>query len=213
MQTNPDTTTAPSARPGTANGPYYDPNDVAIDKDPYPVWKRLRDEQPLSYNEKHDFCALSRFDDVETYQKDWRRYTSSRGTLLEPIKAGVQAPPGTITFEDPPAHEPHRALLTSAFTPRRIAALEPKVCGYCARSLDPLLGKGRFDFIADIGAPEPNVVWIPESDQQSIRDWIDDGFKLSDGAPSDALPRRPRTRVRSSPSTSSGARRTRPMTS
>ena len=44
---------------------YYDPYDFEIDTDPYPVWRRLRDEQPLYYNEKHDFYALSRFDDVE----------------------------------------------------------------------------------------------------------------------------------------------------
>ena len=44
---------------------YYDPYDFEIDADPYPVWKRLRDEAPLYYNEKYDFFALSRFDDVE----------------------------------------------------------------------------------------------------------------------------------------------------
>ena len=167
-------------------GVYYDPYDIGIDKDPYPVWKRLRDEQPLYYNEKHGFYALSRFDDVETCQKDWRRYSSSRGTLLELIKAGVQAPPGTIIFEDPPDHDLHRGLLTAAFTPRRIAALEPKVREFCARSLDPLVGKGRFDFIADIGAPVPMrtigmLLGIPESDQQAIRDRIDDGLKLKEG--------------------------------
>ena len=44
---------------------YYDPYDFEIDADPYPVWRRLRDEAPLYYNEKYDFYALSRFDDVE----------------------------------------------------------------------------------------------------------------------------------------------------
>ena len=47
---------------------YYDPYDFEIDADPYPVWKRLRDEAPLYYNEKHDFYALSRFDDVKQLQ-------------------------------------------------------------------------------------------------------------------------------------------------
>jgi cytochrome P450 len=192
MQTNPDTTAEPSAHRGSANGPYYDPYDVEIDKDPYPVWKRLRDEQPLYYNEKHDFYALSRFDDVETCQKDWRRYSSSRGTLLELIKGGIEAPPGTIIFEDPPQHDLHRALLTGAFTPRRIAALEPKVREYCARSLDPLVGKGGFDFIADVGAPVPMrtiglLLGIPEADQQAIRDRIEGSLKLTGGAPADDM--------------------------
>ena len=44
---------------------YYDPYDFEIDADPYPVWKRMRDEAPLYYNETHDFFALSRFEDVE----------------------------------------------------------------------------------------------------------------------------------------------------
>ena len=43
---------------------YYDPYDFEIDTDPYPIWKRLRDEAPLYYNEKYDFYAVSRFDDV-----------------------------------------------------------------------------------------------------------------------------------------------------
>ena len=44
---------------------YYDPYDFEIDADPYPLWRRLRDERPLYYNEHYDFYALSRFDDVE----------------------------------------------------------------------------------------------------------------------------------------------------
>jgi len=92
---------------------YYDPYDFNIDADPYPIWKRLRDEHPLYYNAKYDFFALSRFDDVETCSKDWRRYSSAKGTLLELIKSGVTIPPGSIIFEDPPYHEVHRGLVTA----------------------------------------------------------------------------------------------------
>jgi cytochrome P450 len=49
----------------TDEGVYYDPYDFEIDSDPYPVWQRLRDEQPLYCNERCDFYALSRFADVE----------------------------------------------------------------------------------------------------------------------------------------------------
>jgi hypothetical protein len=42
------------------HGVYYDPYDYEIDADPYPVWRRLREEQPVYYNEAHDFYALSR---------------------------------------------------------------------------------------------------------------------------------------------------------
>src|ERR1019366_7916509 len=134
---------------------YYDPYDFEIDTDPYPVWKRLRDTQPLYYNERYDFFALSRFDDVDQCARDWETYISSKGTLLELIKADFVMPPGSIIFEDPPAHNIHRRLLSRLFTPRNINALEHKIREFCARSLDPLVGQGGFDFIADIGAQMP----------------------------------------------------------
>src|SRR4051812_16624836 len=130
----------------TATDVYYDPYDFQIDSDPYPIWKRLRDEQPCYYNEKYDFYALSRFDDVERASVDWKTYVSSRGTVLEIIKANMDIPPGSIIFEDPPAHDLHRGLLSRVFTPRRVSGLEPKVREFCARSLDPLVGSGGFDF-------------------------------------------------------------------
>ncbi len=59
---------------------YYDPFNTEIDKDPYPLWKRLREEAPLYYNEKHDFFALSRFDDVDKAMMNWDAYRSGRGS-------------------------------------------------------------------------------------------------------------------------------------
>ncbi len=166
---------------------YYDPYDFEIDTDPYPVWKRLRDAQPLYYNERYDFFALSRFDDVDQCARDWETYISSKGTLLELIKADFVMPPGSIIFEDPPAHNIHRRLLSRVFTPRNINALEPKIREFCARSLDPLVGGAGFDFIADIGAQMPMrtigmLLGIPEADQEAIRDRIDEGLRLTDGA-------------------------------
>jgi len=168
---------------------YYDPYDSTIDADPYPVWKRMRDEHPLYYNSKHDFYAVSRYADVEKCSADWKTYVSSKGTLLELIKSGMEIPPGTIIFEDPPEHDLHRALLSRVFRPRKIAELEPKIREFCAHSLDPLVGSGGFDFIADLGAQMPMrtigmLLGIPESDQEEIRDAIDASLKLNpDGAP------------------------------
>jgi cytochrome P450 len=173
----------------TATSPdvHYDPYDFDIDSDPYPVWKRLRDERPLYYNEQYDFYTLSRFDDVEQCLMDWKTYISGRGTVLELIKSGMEMPPGSIIFEDPPAHDVHRGLLSRVFTPRKVAAIEPKIREFCARSLDPMVGAGGFDFIADLGAQMPMrtigmLLGIPESDQQAIRDRIDDGLRLEEGA-------------------------------
>ena len=154
---------------------YYDPYDIEIDNDPYPTWKRLRDEAPLYYNEHHDFYALSRYDDVEAGLVDPATYSSGKGTILELIKSGIEFPPGLVLFEDPPLHDVHRGLLSRVFTPKAMGALEPRVREYCARSLDRYVGAGGFDFVADLGAVVPMLVigmllGIPETEYATIHD-------------------------------------------
>ena len=169
---------------------YYDPYDFEIDNDPYPIWRRLREEAPLYYNDKHDFYALSRFSDVEQGLTDWQTYSSAKGMLLEIIKAvieyGVELPPGNILFEDPPVHDVHRGILSRVFSPKRMLAIEPKVREFCAQTLDPLVGSEGFDFITDLGAQMPMrtigmLLGIPDSDQEAIRQAIDDSLALDDG--------------------------------
>jgi cytochrome P450 len=154
---------------------YYDPYDFEIDLDPHPAWKRMRDEAPLYYNEKYDFYALSRFDDVEKGLLDWDTYRSGRGSILELIKANIDIPPGNILFEDPPIHDAHRALLSRVFTPKKMNATETKVREFCKRALDEHVGSAGFDLVLDLGAVMPMqtlgmLLGIPESDQASIRD-------------------------------------------
>ena len=170
----------------TERGLYYDPYDFDIDADPYPVWARLRDEAPLYYNSKHDFYALSRFEDVRECSTDWRTYISGKGSVLELIKSGMEIPPGVILFEDPPAHDLHRALLSRVFTPKRMAEIEPQARSFCARALDPLMNQGGFDFIHDLAAEMPMrvigmLLGIPEDDQEAIRVRIDESFRLDEG--------------------------------
>ncbi|MEY2569765.1 MAG: hypothetical protein QOE63_115, partial [Acidimicrobiaceae bacterium] len=64
------------------SAPQWDPYDEALDDDPYPVWKRLRDEAPVYRNDGLDFWALSRFDDVERAHKEVATYSSAHGTVL-----------------------------------------------------------------------------------------------------------------------------------
>ena len=166
--------------------PYYDPFDFEIDADPYPTWRQLRDGAPLYRNDRYDFYALSRFDDVAQAFKDWRTYSSARGTVLEIIKSGLRVPPGMVIFEDPPQHDYHRGLVSRVFTPKKMNALESKLREFCARSLDPHVGTGRFDFIADLGAQMPMraigmLLGIPEQDQTTLRDLVGDNLKLDDG--------------------------------
>ncbi|MBL7489462.1 cytochrome P450 [Frankia sp. AgB1.9] len=165
---------------------YYDPYDFQIDADPYPVWRRLRQEAPLYYNDQHGFYALSRFEDVEPCLSNWQTYRSGRGTLLEMIKAAVPIPPGSILFEDPPVHRAHRGVMARVFTPRKMNALEPLVRDFCRRSLDPLVGSGGFDIVGDLGAAMPMrvigyLLGIPEKDQEAIRDLFDENLRLAEG--------------------------------
>src|ERR1700737_4015435 len=131
---------------------HFDPYDVELNADPYPMFRRLREEAPLYYNEQHDFYALSRFADVDRAIVDYQTLSSARGALLEIIKANIDMPPGTVIFEDPPIHDIHRKLLSRMFTPRKINELEPKIREFCAQSLDPLPGSGRFASSATVGA-------------------------------------------------------------
>jgi cytochrome P450 len=166
----------------------YDPYDMAIDADPYPTYRRLRDEAPLYYNERLDFWGLSRFADVEGALRDVDRLSSAKGDILEVVKADPVMPPGVFINEDPPLHTIHRALVSRAFTPRRMRELEQKVREYCAACLDPLVGSDRFDFVTDLGAEMPMrvigmLVGIPDSEQPAVRDHAQAHLRNEPGKP------------------------------
>ena len=173
----------------TETGPvYFDPYKVEIRTDPYPVYQRLRAEAPLYYNELYDFYALSRIDDIERGLLDRETYISGRGDILEIIKTNTQFPPGVFIMEDPPVHTAHRGLLAKVFTPKRVNSLEPKIREICARCLDPLVGTGRFDFVADLGAQMPMrvigmLLGIPERDLETVRALADSSLRTRPGEP------------------------------
>jgi cytochrome P450 len=166
----------------------YDPYDVDINRDPYPVFRQLREEAPLYYNPEHEFYALSRFDDVDRGLVDWATFSSARGGIVELIRANIELPAGVFIFEDPPIHSMHRGLLSRVFTPRKMNALEPKLREFCAQSLDPLVGAGHLDFIADLGSQMPMrtismLLGIPETDQEAVRDKVDQDLRTEAGQP------------------------------
>ncbi|GLB85327.1 cytochrome P450 [Mycobacterium kiyosense] len=171
-----------------ANDVYFDPYDVELNADPYPMFRRLREESPLYYNEQHDFYALSRFADVDDAIVDYQTFSSARGAILELIRANIDMPPGVLIFEDPPVHDIHRKLLSRMFTPRKVNDLEPKIREFCARSLDPLIGSGRFDFVTDLGAQMPMrvigmLLGVPEEDQEAARDFANAQMRTEAGKP------------------------------
>lgn len=170
----------------------FDPYDVDLIADPYPMFARLRDEAPLYYNAQYDFFAVSRFADVNKALVDHVTFSSARGVILELIKANLEIPSGMLIFEDPPIHDVHRKLLSRMFTPRKISALEPMIREFCTQALDPLVGSGRFDFVADLGAQMPMKVisallGIPDDDQEYIRDRANAQLRTEAGKPMQAV--------------------------
>ncbi len=164
----------------------YDPYDVAINADPYPTYARLREEAPAYHNDEYDFWALSRHSDVEKALVNWQTFSSSRSDILDFIRAGFEMPPGVILFEDPPTHTMHRSLMSRVFTPKRMAELEDQVRAYCASCLDPLVGSGGFDIIAELATMLPMKVismllGIPEQDQVAVRNKTDTNLRTVPG--------------------------------
>jgi cytochrome P450 len=173
---------------GQNSSVYFDPYKVDIWNDPYPIYRRLREEAPLYYNDEHDFYVCSRFEDVERGLLNKEVFSSARGDVLELIKANVQAPPGIFIMEDPPAHTAHRGVLSKIFTPKNMSMLEPKIREFCARCLDPLIGADQFDFVADLGAKMPMriigmLLGIPDADLESVRQAADAKIRTEKGKP------------------------------
>jgi cytochrome P450 len=165
-----------SARP--ASDLYWDPFLLEFNTDPYPIFRRLRDEAPVYYNEQHDFYAISRADDVERAFADSKRLINGRSDVLEFIKSGIDFPSGMFIFEDAPKHTKHRGLLSRVFTPKKMLALEPEVRDFCARTLDPLVGRDRFDFVKDYAEIVSSrviglLLGIPEADQMAVRERLE----------------------------------------
>jgi cytochrome P450 len=153
---------------------YWDPFDFELHVNPHPLWRRMREEAPLYRNDRHDFWALSRFQDVLDVLVDWRTYTSTHGIVLEMIQDGRNELTEGMLHEDPPLHDIHRRMLSRAFTPRAIQSVEDRVRSHAVRLLDDKMGSGGFDFVEDVGARVPAMViaallGTPDSDVEHLR--------------------------------------------
>ena len=166
---------------------YWDPYDYDLHADPHPVWKRMRDEAPLYRNDRYDFWALSRFQDVWDALGDWKSYSSAQGPILEMIRSGP-APEHmqSLIMQDPPRHTALRQTLNRAFTPRRIADLEAQVRAYVQKLLDEFVGSSGFDYVADFGGKIPGMViatmlGTPDAALEEIRLLTDESLHLDEG--------------------------------
>jgi len=151
----------------------YDPFSYEQDEDPYPIYRRLRDEQPVHHNARQDFWALTRFDDVLGALVDSESYSSLNGTSLEFMDT-PKPDSGLIIFMDPPRHTRYRNLVSKAFTPRSMAQIEPEVRRIARAHLDALDGRTRFDLIEGFTARLPMdvisaLLGIPESDRREVQ--------------------------------------------
>ena len=160
----------------------WDPLNEKYKADPHAIWKRLRDEQPLYYNEELDFYAVSRFADVDAFSRDPKTFLSSHGTVLEMITADPLDMQMMI-FMDPPDHTRYRRLVSKTFTPRRMKLLEDDIRALCVDLLDGLVGRSSFDYVQDFGARVPAYViaallGVPPEDRDMVRGWIDESFHL-----------------------------------
>lgn len=157
----------------------FDPYSYDFHEDPYPVYRQLREEAPVYRNAELGFVALSRYADVLAGFRDSRRLSNRHGVSLDPDAFHDRAHT-TMSFlgMDPPRHTRMRALVSRGFTPRRVAALEPRVREIALQHLDAIGDAGRCDFIADFAGKLPmdvisELVGVPEADRAQLRTWAD----------------------------------------
>lgn len=167
-----------------------DPYDYDFHEDPYPYYKRLRDQAPLYHNEQLGFWALSRHQDVREGFRNSTTLSNRDGVSLDPVSRGPHASK-TMSFlaMDDPEHLRLRTLVSKGFTPRRIRELEPRVTQLAVKHLDALVEKadsGTVDYVAEFAGKLPmdvisELMGVPEPDRDRIRAMADGVMHREDG--------------------------------
>jgi cytochrome P450 len=154
----------------------FDPFSEEYYENPFDIYRRMREDAPLYYDEKEDFYALTRHEDVAAAFKDFESFSSARGCDLAMVRSG-DVPQKSIIFMDPPDHRHMRSLLNKAFTPRAIQSQQETVIELIDKYLsaaDP----DNFDVVQDFSGPFPvevitRMAGVPEEYRQQVRHWID----------------------------------------
>ncbi len=156
----------------------FDPFSDQYFNDPYDLYRRMRDEAPVFFSEQYGFWALFRYEDVCQAHKEWQTFSSTHGvdlsTLSKPPELIRQLE--SIIMMDPPEHDRLRALVSRAFTPRAVSALEPMIREVITGVLDACDDDG-FDAVPEFSGPFPveiisRMLGVPEPDRQRIRHWL-----------------------------------------
>jgi len=170
----------------TATQLVFDPFSEEFFTDPYPTYRRMREEAPVYYSEEYDFYALTRHEDVAAAFKDYETYSSARGIELSMIKKGGVPPESkSMIFMDPPEHRRMRSLVNKVFTPRAITALKDTVTELIEYHLAQVDTR-QFDVVADFSALFPvevisTVLGVPAEHRQQIRHWVDTSLHREPG--------------------------------
>lgn len=156
----------------------FDIYDHHLQDDPYPVYARLRDEAPLFHNAEHDYWVLSRHADVHWAVRSDEVFSNAMGVTLD-ASAWNEHAHKVMSFlaMDPPEATRLRRLVSKGFTPRRVAALAPRIQQLTDHHLDLALGNAPtagLDWIGDVAGTLPmdvisELLGVPESDRADVR--------------------------------------------
>ncbi|MEE8557120.1 MAG: cytochrome P450 [Myxococcota bacterium] len=157
----------------------YNPYAYEIHEDPYPTYRRMRDEAPVYRNDELGFWALSHHADVLAGFKDVKRLSSRFGVSLDPEAFGEEASDNmSFLAMDPPRHTRLRSLVSAGFTPRRVAALEPRIREISTRYIRTLVEQQSCEFVADFAGKLPmdvvsELLGVPGEDRDDLRSWAE----------------------------------------
>jgi cytochrome P450 len=155
----------------------YDPFAAAIHADPYPAYRQLRDRAPLYHNERRDFWAVSRYEDVQALSRDWASFSSAEGVDID--HTGDQMGAGNFLEEDPPLHDLLRNVVRRRFVPKDLrAALEPFVRERVETMVADLKSRPAVDLGRELAWELPIAVisyllGLPADDLDRLRQWED----------------------------------------
>src|SRR5262249_47629396 len=148
-----------------------------------PAYQRLRATDPVHWHEPFGAWILTRYEDVVAAFQD-PRLSSERAEPLQELAGSPELQPFfsylacRMDFKDPPAHTRLRGLVSKAFTPHVIEALEPHIQGLVDQFLDRVQGQGGMDVIRDLAFPLPGTVigellGVPAADREQLKKWSD----------------------------------------
>lgn len=164
----------------------YDPFSDTIFDDPFPTYRRLRDEDPARYIEEFDCWFLSRFEDVWQVMSDADAHTSKRGTTTTHLLTRQTPTSHNISMLDGAEHARTRAWLGPAFLPGRVRRLEPIARELAREAVDAVAGKGECDAVADLGGRvavrvASTILGLPLEDADRVIDWVNGYFHRQPG--------------------------------